>query len=126
MMAALIVGQRDPQVLAAMWTGLRRKIPRLEEAFAGLPLGTFDDHHRFLLSRMLARIRPRPGRSRGQCRLKSPSSRSGRLVRAASETVRPLPAEVAGCPSHRVPSFRPGRAPHFRAYDTRPAVSAVF
>ena len=57
MMAALIVGQRDPQVLAAMArTGLRRKIPRLEEAFAGLPLGTFDDHHRFLLSRMLARI----------------------------------------------------------------------
>jgi transposase len=57
MMAALIVGQRDPQVLAAMArTGLRRKIPRLEEAFAGLPLGTFDDHHRFLLSRMLTRI----------------------------------------------------------------------
>jgi transposase len=28
----------------------------LEEAFAGLPLGTFDAHHRFLLSRMLARI----------------------------------------------------------------------
>ena len=28
----------------------------MEEAFAGLPLGTFDDHHRFLLTRMLARI----------------------------------------------------------------------
>jgi transposase len=57
MMAALIAGQRDPKVLAAMArTALRCKIPRLEEAFAGLPLGTFDDHHRFLLSRMLARV----------------------------------------------------------------------
>jgi transposase len=57
MMAALIAGQRDPQVLAAMARArMRVKIPRLEEAFAGLPLGTFDDHHRFLLSRMLARI----------------------------------------------------------------------
>ena len=35
---------------------MRIKIPRLEEAFAGLSLGTFDAHHRFLLSRMLARI----------------------------------------------------------------------
>jgi transposase len=57
MMAALIDGQRDPQVLAAMARArMRVKIPRLEEAFAGLPLGTFDDHHRFLLARMLARI----------------------------------------------------------------------
>jgi transposase len=57
MMAALIAGQRDPKVLAAMArAALRPKIPRLEEAFAGLPLGTFDDHHRFLLTRMLARI----------------------------------------------------------------------
>ncbi|HEX6758764.1 MAG TPA: IS110 family transposase [Propionibacteriaceae bacterium] len=57
MLAALIAGQRDPQVLAAMARArMRVKIPRLEEAFAGLPLGTFDDHHRFLLSRMLARI----------------------------------------------------------------------
>jgi transposase len=57
MMAALIAGQRDPKVLAAMArTALRCKIPRLEEAFAGLPLGTFEDHHRFLLSRMLARV----------------------------------------------------------------------
>ncbi len=57
MIAALIAGQRDPQVLAAMARArMRVKIPRLEEAFAGLPLGTFDDHHRFLLSRMLARI----------------------------------------------------------------------
>ena len=35
---------------------MRRKIGRLEEAFAGLPLGTFDGHHRFLLARMLTRI----------------------------------------------------------------------
>ena len=52
-----IAGHRDPQVLAAMARArMRVKIPRLEEAFAGLPLGTFDDHHRFLLSRMLVRI----------------------------------------------------------------------
>ena len=57
MMAALIDGQRDPKVLAAMARArMRVKIPRLEEAFAGLALGTFDDHHRFLLARMLARI----------------------------------------------------------------------
>jgi transposase len=57
MMAALIEGQRDPKVLAAMARArMRVKIPRLEEAFAGLALGTFDDHHRFLLARMLARI----------------------------------------------------------------------
>jgi transposase len=35
---------------------MRTKIPRLEESFAGLRLGTFDDHHRFLLARMLARV----------------------------------------------------------------------
>ena len=35
---------------------MRTKIPQLEEAFAALPLGTFDDHHRFLLARMLARV----------------------------------------------------------------------
>ena len=35
---------------------MRTKIGRLEEAFAGLRLGTFDDHHRFLLARMLARV----------------------------------------------------------------------
>ena len=57
MMAALIDGQRDAKVLAAMARArMRVKIPRLEEAFAGLALGTFDDHHRFLLARMLARI----------------------------------------------------------------------
>jgi transposase len=35
---------------------MRSKIPQLEEAFAGLRLGTFDGHHRFLLAKMLARI----------------------------------------------------------------------
>ena len=57
MMAALIAGERDPQVLANLArTRMRVKIPLLEEAFAGLRLGTFDDHHRFLLARMLARV----------------------------------------------------------------------
>ena len=56
-MDALINGQSDPKILAAMARArMRVKIGRLEEAFAGLPLGTFDAHHRFLLSRMLARI----------------------------------------------------------------------
>ena len=57
MMDALINGQRDPKILAAMARArMRIKIGPLEEAFAGLPLGTFDPHHRFLLSKMLARI----------------------------------------------------------------------
>ena len=57
MLAALIGGERDPKALADLARSrMRAKIPRLEEAFAGLPLGTFDDHHRFLLNRMLARI----------------------------------------------------------------------
>jgi transposase len=57
MMEALIAGERDPKVLADLARArMRGKIPRLEEAFAGLPLGMFDDHHRFLLTRMLARI----------------------------------------------------------------------
>lgn len=57
MMTALIAGERDPRVLAEMARSrMRPKIAVLQEAFAGLPLGTFDDHHRFLLSRMLARI----------------------------------------------------------------------
>ena len=56
-MAALIAGERDPKVLAELARArMRAKIPLLEEAFAGLRLGTFDDHHRFLLARMLARI----------------------------------------------------------------------
>ena len=53
MMAALIAGERDPKVLAEMArTRMRAKIPQLVEAFTG----HFDDHHRFLLSQMLARI----------------------------------------------------------------------
>ena len=57
MMAALITGERDPKKLAELARSrMRSKIPLLKEAFAGLKLGTFDDHHRFLLSRMLARI----------------------------------------------------------------------
>jgi transposase len=57
MMAALIAGERDPKALADLARSrMRTKIPRLEEAFAGLRLGTFDDHHRFLLARMLVRV----------------------------------------------------------------------
>lgn len=57
MMAAMIDGERDPRVLAQMaHTRLRSKIGLLEEAFAGLKVGTFADHHRFLLAQMLARI----------------------------------------------------------------------
>jgi transposase len=57
MLAALIAGERDPNKLAEMARSrMRPKIGLLEEAFAGLPTGTFDDHHRFLLARMLARV----------------------------------------------------------------------
>ena len=57
MMAAMIAGERDPRTLAALArTRMRPKIGLLEEAFAGLRIGTFDDHHQFLLSRMLARV----------------------------------------------------------------------
>jgi transposase len=53
MLAALIAGQRNPQVLAQMArTRMRTKIPQLEEAF----VGHFTDHHGFLLAKMLARI----------------------------------------------------------------------
>ena len=53
MMAALIAGERDPHVLAQMARArMRTKIARLEQAFNG----HFDDHHRFLLARMLDRI----------------------------------------------------------------------
>jgi len=53
MLAALIAGQRNPQVLAQMArTRMRTKIPQLEEAF----VGHFTDHHGFLLTKMLARI----------------------------------------------------------------------
>jgi transposase len=53
MMAALIGGERNPKVLAQLArASMRRKISELEEAFTGL----FDDHHAFLLARMLSRI----------------------------------------------------------------------
>ena len=54
MMGALISGQSDPKVLAAMARGrMRAKRPQLEEAFTGY----FTDHHRLLLTKMLARDR---------------------------------------------------------------------
>lgn len=57
MMNALVAGERDPKVLADLARSrLRGKIGRLEEAFAGLPLGMFDDHHQFLLATMLVRV----------------------------------------------------------------------
>ncbi len=53
MLAALIAGQRDPQILAQYARGrLRGKLADLEEAFTG----RFNDHHAFLLSKMLARV----------------------------------------------------------------------
>lgn len=53
MMAALVAGEREPKVLAQLARSvMRNKITELEEAFTG----HFDDHHRFLLARMLARI----------------------------------------------------------------------
>jgi transposase len=53
MMAALIAGERDPQVLADMARGrMRSKTAQLAEAF----IGRFDDHHAFLVTKMLARI----------------------------------------------------------------------
>jgi transposase len=57
MLAAIIAGERDPATLANLARSrMRPKIGLLEEAFAGLQLGTFDAHHRFLLARMLDRI----------------------------------------------------------------------
>ena len=53
MMAALIAGERNPAVLAQLArSSMRTKISQLEDAFTG----HFDDHHAFLLARMLARI----------------------------------------------------------------------
>ena len=53
MMDALIAGERDPQVLAQLSRGsMRGKISALEQAF----VGSFTDHHAFLLQRMLTRI----------------------------------------------------------------------
>ena len=53
MMWALVNGERDPKVLARFARGrLRAKLVDLQEAFTG----RFDDHHAFLLSKMLARV----------------------------------------------------------------------
>ena len=53
MMAALIGGERDPRVLAQLARSrMRAKLGLLEEAFNG----HFDNHHAFLLTRMLGRI----------------------------------------------------------------------
>lgn len=57
MLAAIIAGERDPRRLADLAkASMRVKISRLEEAFAGLRIGTFTDHHRFLLTTMLGRV----------------------------------------------------------------------
>ena len=53
MIEAMIAGERNPKVLAAMARGvMRRKIPQLEEALRG----HFDDHHGFICATMLRRI----------------------------------------------------------------------
>lgn len=53
MMAALIAGQADPEALAELARGrLRIKLPELRKALTG----RFEDHHAFLLERMLAHI----------------------------------------------------------------------
>lgn len=53
MLEALLAEQRDPRVLAQFARGrMRGKITDLEEAFTG----RFDDHHAFLLAKMLTRI----------------------------------------------------------------------
>src|SRR5450756_557818 len=53
MMAAMIAGQRDPEVLAQLARSrMRAKIRQVEEAF----VGRFSDLHAFLVTKMLARI----------------------------------------------------------------------
>ena len=53
MLAALIAGQRDPQVLAQLALGrMRPKVPDLQEAL----VGRFSEHHARLCSKMLAHI----------------------------------------------------------------------
>ncbi len=53
MLDQLIAGERDPRVLAQSARGsMRGKIATLEQAF----VGSFTDHHAFLLRRMLGRI----------------------------------------------------------------------
>ncbi len=53
MMDALLAGERDPLALAQLArASMRNKISALEQAF----VGSFTDHHAFLLRRMLTRI----------------------------------------------------------------------
>jgi len=53
MLDALVAGERDPQVLAQLArSSMRGKIASLEQAF----VGSFTDHHAFLLKQMLTRI----------------------------------------------------------------------
>lgn len=53
MLGALVAGQRDPGVLARLARGrMRGKIIDLEEAFTG----RFNDHHAFLLAKMIDRV----------------------------------------------------------------------
>jgi len=53
MLAALVAGERNPQVLAQLARrSMRAKITVLQEAFTG----HFTDHHAFLLGTMLARV----------------------------------------------------------------------
>jgi transposase len=53
MLEAMIAGERDPKVLAAMARGpMRRKLPRLREALTG----QFEEHHAFICATMLRRI----------------------------------------------------------------------
>jgi transposase len=53
MLAALIDGTTDPDVLADLALGkLRLKLPALREALHG----RFDDHHAIIISRILAHI----------------------------------------------------------------------
>ena len=57
MLAAILAGERDPKRLANLAKArLRLKLGQLEEAFAGLAIGTFTAHHAFLLTTMLDRI----------------------------------------------------------------------
>ncbi len=57
MLAAILNGQRDPRALADLARSrLRPKMGLLEEAFAGLRLGTFTTDHCFQLSMMLDRV----------------------------------------------------------------------
>lgn len=58
---------------------------------------------------------------------KSPSERVGSTGAGSERTSTPTARRKSPVPQSPSPlSFRPGRAPHLRAYDTRPAFSAAF